>query len=68
MFVSDPLMDWHSQVFTIFEMLLEVQQCLSGMKQTFVINGKQIIKNSWYAITNNGNDGIHAILEQTCPV
>jgi len=32
MYQSEPLMDWHSQVFTIFEMLLQVQQFLSGMK------------------------------------
>jgi len=34
-------MDWHSQVFAIFEMLLQVQQFLLGMKWTFVIDGKQ---------------------------
>ena len=44
LYISDMLLDWHSQVFTIFEMLLQVQQFLSGMKWTFVIDGKQSTK------------------------
>jgi len=35
-------MDWHSQVCTIFEMLLQVQQFLPGIKWTFVIDRKQL--------------------------
>ena len=41
LYIPDALLDWHSQVFAIFEMLLQVQQFLSGMKWTFVITGKQ---------------------------
>jgi len=41
LYIPDALLDWHSQVFAIFEMLLQVQQFLLGMKWTFVIDGKQ---------------------------
>ncbi len=37
-------MDWHSQVSIIFEMLLQVQQFLSGMKWPFMIDGKELSK------------------------
>ena len=38
-YVPPTLMNWHSQVTTIFEMLLDVQNFLSGMKWKFVIDG-----------------------------
>jgi len=50
-FAPENLLDWHSQVYVIFEKLLQVQQCLSGIKWTYVIDGKEFYKKSFYKAT-----------------
>jgi len=43
-YVPNNLMDWHSQVSIIFKMILQVQQFLSGIKWTFMIDDKELSK------------------------
>jgi len=73
-------MGWHSQVSIIFEMMLQVQQILSGMNWTFVMDGREMSKMfclklpimgnmsflSKLVIANHGNHGQYVFSKQTC--
>jgi len=43
-YVAPDMLNWHRQVSTIFQMLLEIQQFVEGMKWVFVIDGCEIPK------------------------